>query len=301
LHLAYQFLIHCYLGLGRTSVAPAEEYERKSVGTESTFREIEGKEALRAKLRSTAEELEGDLKRTQFKGRTLVLKVKLHTYEVLTRQTVPPFAVFKADDLYRFALPMLTKLEKDIPNMRLRLMGLRCTGLVSTQKTDVDFFGMRRHSSNDDAATTTDKMPNVDEDGWEVWPEAEFEEAARQERQQEFEELERLSQEQAQEQREDGQSEPKPKEQFWDCPICRRPQPADDRSLNEHIDLCLSRQTIRDVVRDTTNLDVSQSESAELGSGIKRPLSASGKKRGRPRHDSRPQIERNVKRKAFFS
>jgi DNA polymerase kappa len=282
-------------------VAPAEEYERKSVGTESTFGEIQGKEALRAKLRSTAEELEGDLKRTQFKGRTLVLKVKLHTFEVLTRQTVPPFAVFKADDLYRFALPMLTKLEKEIPNMRLRLMGLRCTGLVSTQKTDVDFFGMRRHGLNDDVTTTTDKAPNLDADGWEVWPEAEFEEAARQERQQEFEELERLSQEHAQEQREDGQSERTPKEQFWDCPICRRPQPADDRSLNEHIDLCLSRQTIRDVVRDAISLDASQSQSAELGSGIRRPPSASGKKRGRPRHDSQPQVERNVKRKSFFS
>lgn len=284
-------------------MAPAEEYERKSVGTESTFHEIEGKESLRAKLKSTAEELEGDLKRTQFKGRTLVLKVKLHTYEVLTRQTVPPFALFKADDLYRFALPMLTKLEKEIPNMRLRLMGLRCTGLVSTQKTDVDFFGTRKHSSNDDAATTTtaDKAPIVDSDGWEVWPEAEFEEAARQEREQEFEELERLSQEQAQEQREDDQNELTLKEQFWNCPICRRPQPADDRALNEHIDLCLSRQTIRDVVRDATSLDASQSQSAELGSGIKRPLSASGKKRGRPRHDSRPQVERNVKRKAFFS
>ena len=277
-------------------MAPAEEYERKSVGTESTFGEIQGKEALQAKLRSTAEELEGDLKRTQFKGRTLVLKVKLHTFEVLTRQTVPPFAVFKADDLYRFALPMLTKLEKEIPNMRLRLMGLRCTGLVSTQKTDVDFFGMRRHGSNDDA-----KVPNVDADGWEVWPEAEFEEAARQERQQEFEELERLSQEHVQEQREDGSSEPTPKEQFWDCPICRRPQPADDRALNEHIDLCLSRQTIRDVVRDATSVDVSQNQLAELGNEIKRPLSASGKKRGRPRHDSRPQVERNVKRKSFFS
>ena len=282
-------------------MAPAEEYERKSVGTERTFREIEGKAALRDKLRSTAEELEGDLKRTQFKGRTLVLKVKLHTFEVLTRQSVPPFAVFKADDLYRFALPMLTKLEKEIPNMRLRLMGLRCTGLVSTQKTDVDFFGTRRHGSNNDAMTIAENAPNVDADGWEVWPEAEFEEAARQERLQEFEELERLSQEQAQEQGEDGHSEPTAEEQFWDCPICRRPQPADDRALNEHIDLCLSRQTIRDVVRDATSVDASKSQSAELGDGIKRSLSASGKKRGRPRHDSRPQVERNVKRKAFFS
>lgn len=30
---AHEFLLHCHLGLGRTNVQPAEEYERKSVGT----------------------------------------------------------------------------------------------------------------------------------------------------------------------------------------------------------------------------------------------------------------------------
>lgn len=36
----YEFLIMCHLGLGRTEIQPAEEYERKSVGTESTFRDM---------------------------------------------------------------------------------------------------------------------------------------------------------------------------------------------------------------------------------------------------------------------
>lgn len=285
---AYQFLIQCYLGLGRTSVAPAEEYERKSVGTESTFGEMEGTANLRAKLRSTAEELEGDLKRTQFKGRTLVLKIKLHTYDVLTRQTIPPFAVWKAEDLYRFSLPMLTKLEKEIPNMRLRLMGLRCTSLISTAKVDVDFFGVRRLASSDGV-----KKPAVDVDGWEVWPEAEFEEAARQEREQELEELEQLSQEGGYGVK-NAQDEPSPKEQFWECPICGRPQPANDRALNEHIDLCLSRQTIKEAVRDTSSVERAAKSHNEIGK-------VTGKKRGRPRHDSRPEMERTVKRKAFFS
>ena len=296
---AYEFLIQCYLGLGRTSVAPAEEYERKSVGTESTFGDLSGTFHFKEKLRSTAEELEGDLKRTQCKGRTLVLKIKLHTYEVLTRQTVTPFAVYKAEDLYRFSLPMLTKLEKEIPDMRLRLMGLRCTHLVSTAKAELDFFGVRRHSSNDSNVESV-KKPAVDADGWEVWPEAEFEEAARQEREQELEELEKLSQE------EDfhakgAQEEPTPKEQLWDCPICGRPQLADDKSLNDHIDLCLSRQTIKDAVRDTSNLDINVASHKEIGQTILRPASANGKKRGRPRQDSRPQLENSVKRKAFFS
>jgi len=43
------------------------EYERKSVGTESTFRELSGKTELREKLRHIAEELEKDLERTHIK------------------------------------------------------------------------------------------------------------------------------------------------------------------------------------------------------------------------------------------
>lgn len=81
---AFHFLINCYLGLGRTRVQPAEEYERKSVGTESTFRDKSGKAELRDQLRWTADELHKDLIRTQFKGRTLVLKIKLHTVSLVS-------------------------------------------------------------------------------------------------------------------------------------------------------------------------------------------------------------------------
>ena len=261
---AFHFLIQCYLGLGRTSVQPAEEYERKSVGTESTFRDMSGKAELREKLKWIAEELEKDLTRTQFKGRTLVLKVKLHTYEVLTRQVVPPKAVHLVDDLYTYALPMLTKLEKEIPGMKLRLMGLRCTNLVSTKKVGIDFFGIARNR----ASTTCDELMSAkafssEDDGlWEVWPEAEFEEAARQERVDEMNELERLSQEEVagdisqQPQgitfRSNVTQEPLEKqEEFWDCPICQKPQKANDKEFNEHIDHCLSRQTIKEAVKDT--------------------------------------------------
>ena len=188
---AFQFLMQTSLGLGRTNVQPAEEYERKSVGTESTFRDLNTKEELREKLRHTAEELEKDMGRVEVKGRTLVLKIKLHTYEVFTRQVAPPKAVHLAEDLYNYSLPMLAKLEKEMPEFRLRLMGLRCTHLVSTKKDRSDFFRRK-------AISTMVSTEKPTEGEWEVWPDTEFEEAARQERQEEMEELERLSQEEQQ-------------------------------------------------------------------------------------------------------
>ena len=301
-HKAFQFLMQCYLGLGRTHVSPAEEHERKSVGTESTFRDMSDRTELRAKLRWIAEELEKDLTRTQFKGRTLVLKIKLHTYEVLTRQTVVPKAINAAEDLYNYSLPMMAKLEREIPGMKLRLMGLRCTHLVSTKKDDVDFFGTRRlgNTLKQHTTSSTDNNTNDDDvdddDGWEVWPEAEFEAAARQEREDEMEALERLSQEQQPDEPPDGRSlrsqedieeanrrrkhgrevlpnpkkKPRPQPdsaksspaataekgaaaaaaaaaaEAWPCPICGFPQVALDREFNDHIDYCLSRQTIKE-------------------------------------------------------
>jgi DNA polymerase kappa len=265
---AFVFLMQCYLGLGRTKIQPAEEYERKSVGTESTFGEMGDPTELRNKLRWTAEELEKDMLRTQFKGRTLCLKVKLHTFEVFTRQVIPPKSVYLAEDLYKFAVPMLSKLEQEFPGMKLRLMGLRCTHLVSMKKPDtMAFFGFKKRP---DSTTEAESSPSSDaskrkaealsQGQWEEWPdELLFEDAERQEREDEFNELESLSQE-IDKRRHHGKEivpNPTPKkdttevEQWWDCPICMRPQPTNEKEFNEHIDLCLSRQTIREAVHET--------------------------------------------------
>ena len=325
---AFQFLMTVYLGLGRTRIQPAEDYERKSVGTESTFRDMSDKAELRAKLRHIAEELEKDLKRTGFKGRTLVLKIKLHTYEVLTRQVAPPKAVHLADDLERYSLPMLAKLEKEIPGMRLRLMGLRVTHIVSTKKEGIDFFGLGKVSSLFRSSENSMDISNTDDDGqWEVWPETEFEEAARQERQDEMNEIEILSQEQELHKKVHGDSSPEisprhhgkeilpnpvpssqqkqtshagpPREEdVWLCPICSRPQTANDRAFNDHIDFCLSKQTIQQAVKETS-VPLTGEASGQLPSGNN---TVSSRKRGRP-----PKIngvtnnERNARKKLFFA
>lgn len=252
---AFQFLAQCYLGLGRTKIEPIETHERKSVSTETTFHEIADREEIRAKLQWAAQELEQDLARTQFKGRTLTLKVKLHTFEVLTRQTAPPRAVSQAKDLYAFALPMLAKLEKEIPNMRLRLLGLRCTNLVSTKKVSTNFFGAAVSAKPSSADTPQHSERTLDHD---IGAEEAFEAAARQETQDEMNELEHLSQETPDPSAADGPDagiavESRDAVAQWECPICGRPQTADDRVFNDHVDFCLSRETIRETVQGESN------------------------------------------------
>ncbi|KAI9832612.1 MAG: hypothetical protein M1826_001562 [Phylliscum demangeonii] len=262
---ALYFLVNCFLGLGRTKIQLAEDYERKSVGTESTFHDLSGTVGLREKLRKTADELEKDLSRTEFKGRTLVLKVKLHTYEVLTRQVIPPKAVHRADDLYNYSLPMLTKLEKEIPGLKLRLLGLRVTNLVSTKKDGLDFFGIKNGAKR--------KHDLAEEGGseWETWPEEGYSEGTQGEP---VAVSEQLDVDEGKDTDDDDwlkvrhrrrkhgkqitpnmkQREPSKKPELWDCPICHRPQQANDKALNDHVDFCLSRQTIKEVVESSSTV-----------------------------------------------
>lgn len=268
---AFQFLAQIYLGLGRTKIQPVENYERKSVGTETTFHEVGDKQELRGKLWWAAQELEKDLARTEFKGRTLVLKVKLHTFEVLTRQTAPPRAVFVARELYDFALPMLSKLEKEIPNMKLRLLGLRCTNLVSTKKVGIEFFGVVSRPKPQEPTPA-----NAEEIG----TEQAFEEAARQELQDEMDDLEQLSQEvsDSKEASHPGDEPTEPQILYWDCPICSKPQPADDKDFNDHVDFCLSKDTIKETVQG-----VSQEAT---------PLPSKSRKRKTTSHSADPRQKR---------
>ncbi|KAJ6788853.1 hypothetical protein PWT90_09285 [Aphanocladium album] len=253
---AYEFLVGCYLGLGRTRIQPAEEYERKSVGTESTFREMSDPTALREKLRATAEDLERDMKRAECKGRTLCIKIKLHTFEVYTRQVVTPRAIHLADDLYNFSLPMFAKLEQEMPGMKLRLMGLRCTHLVSTKKPDtMAFFGFKTRRADEGSLANSAQVKHKSSDflaGAEVGFENPSEEQDNVDGNSEGDNDD-SSGDGARRHGKEIVPNPKkqqtPEEEWWDCPICMRPQAANERQFNEHIDLCLSRQTIRDAVQ----------------------------------------------------
>ncbi|KAK1997128.1 impB/mucB/samB family protein [Colletotrichum falcatum] len=303
---AYEFLINVYLGLGRTRIQPAEEYERKSVGTESTFRDTSDPQQLREKLKWTAEELEKDMKRAEVKGRTLVLKVKMHTYEVFTRQVVLPKAIFLADDLYHFALPILAKLQEEMPGMTLRLMGLRCTHLVSTKRPDtMAFFGFRSRRSESGASPEKPLVSGaLDDDGWEQWPKEELLGVGEEQHVQAdaFKEPANLDDDKPSPARRHGKEiQPNPvreyapvNDEMWDCPICNRPQAPEERQFNEHIDFCLSRQTIREAVHG----DVAGPAPRPTTPEMKKAKVGGEKKRGRP--PARPTSDDPRQKKLCF-
>ena len=249
---AFEFLMHRYLGLGRTIVQPIEAYERKSVGNETTFADMNDKTKLREKLWWAAQELERDLTRVQFKGRTVVLKVKLHTFEVLTRQMAPPRALSAAKDLYDYALPMLSKLERDIPGMKLRLLGLRCTNLVSTKKVGIDFFGSHWKHAVEREERKPEKEEEDDDDEEVLHMESTEMMGARPVGSNGDHNSER-------EKPQKVDLDAEPLMVFWECPVCTRPQQADDRTFNDHVDFCLSRHAIKEAVESVSNVSAEPS------------------------------------------
>lgn len=282
------FLLNCHLGLGRTRVQPVEEYERKSVGTERTFKDLEGGEKLKEKLRATAVELEKDLKRAGSAGRTVNLKVKLHSYEVLNRQRALTRPIHSADDLYNYSLPLLQALEAEFKPLRLRLMGLRMTSLVSTMKSTK----MQEFFKN---AVVTGKRKREDNEGeWEVWPEEEEFQQIKAASGEKEEDILLLSQhDQLDEEVVEGEERgattedttgpnAKPSEEVpqqvekWSCPICFRSLPADDALFNEHVDFCLSRETIKEAARGPSP------EPERAKQVQQRPQSQGSNKVGRP-------------------
>ncbi|EQL30308.1 hypothetical protein BDFG_07188 [Blastomyces dermatitidis ATCC 26199] len=230
---------------------PIEESERKSVGTERTFRDTGNVADLQEKLQLTALELEKDMLRTQFKGRTLVLKVKLHTFEVLSRQMLLPKAVYLSEDLYRYALPMLVKLYKETPNLKIRLMGLRCTNLVSMKNTDVNFF--RGIQTSNGRPQSSSRIKSPEEEGLGILDGQDIHDQPRDPDSmiEDWEHSHVPYGSIAGSHTLNPLFKSDPTLEMWECPICMDPQQPDNSTFNRHLDFCLSKQTIREAVWGT--------------------------------------------------
>lgn len=211
-----------------------------------------------------------------------MLKVKLYTYGVYSRQRALHRPIHTAQDIYQYALPLLASLEaefKDKGGLKIRLMGLRGATLVERNKKVQGFFGKWVEEAGSRSGT---KRKQLDADGWEVWPQEEFEQIDHHQNQiskpqariqdeqgdegakditleilsqgiSSTENLYELSQEKGKEKESIlGEQLQEHEQEQWQCPICNQPMTPDDRLFNEHIDWCLSREAIRDVVKESS-------------------------------------------------
>ncbi|KAF8320716.1 DNA/RNA polymerase [Clavulina sp. PMI_390] len=118
-------LLQAYLGLGSNVVEPPSREGRKSIGVESTFHPISDKTILLEKLEHIAQELEEDMQRSGWAGKTITLKYKLDTHQTFTRARALSRYITTKQEILPIAKELLVK---ELP-LRLRLLGIRVTSL----------------------------------------------------------------------------------------------------------------------------------------------------------------------------
>jgi DNA polymerase-4 len=96
---------------------------RKSLSVEDTFSvDRRGRPALVTELEIIADKLADRLHRSEFRGRTLTLKIKLADFRILTRRTTQPHPISDALEIRTLAAALLDRPE--VPASPVRLLGL---------------------------------------------------------------------------------------------------------------------------------------------------------------------------------
>lgn len=87
-------------------------------------------------LTPIANELVRRIEKNDFKGRTLVLKVKYSDFRQTTHSYTGNSAITDSDEILEIAANLLT--EVDINNRPVRLLGLTVTGTIPTNNQPID-------------------------------------------------------------------------------------------------------------------------------------------------------------------
>ena len=114
------------------------ERERKSLGTETTFRDdTSNKETLKSYLYEFSLEIESELNKSSLKGKTVSLKIKYEDFKVITRSKTLAHYISSSNDIYEMATSLLD--EIDLPK-KVRLIGITISNLSPADMEQLSFF-----------------------------------------------------------------------------------------------------------------------------------------------------------------
>lgn len=111
--------------------------ERKSIGTERTFREIRDKEVLKRMLQSYAKEISQDMKLKEIKGKTINIKLKYEDFSSHTKAFTMDNYTNSEKVIYSIAKGLLEELPLD---QHVRLIGLSVSNLIEDHYTQMTFL-----------------------------------------------------------------------------------------------------------------------------------------------------------------
>ena len=107
--------------------------ERKSIGVERTFpNDLQTLSEINHALEKIKTELILLLEKGQYKGRTLILKIKFHDFKQATHGITFSYPITKSEQLHSATKQLLS--EMDIDNKKIRLLGLTITNFIEEDK-----------------------------------------------------------------------------------------------------------------------------------------------------------------------
>jgi len=106
------------------------DYERKSVGAETTFaRDLSDGAELRAALGEVAEHVDERMRRAGVGAHTVALKLRYANFKTITRQSSAKTAIAGVQAIKNIASQLLDAVVQ--PGDRFRLLGIQCSKLTS--------------------------------------------------------------------------------------------------------------------------------------------------------------------------
>ncbi|KAH8119544.1 DNA/RNA polymerase [Phellopilus nigrolimitatus] len=163
------FLFRAHLGIASNVVEPHQREERKSIGAERTFSSTDNLEKILEKLDEVSIELENDMKENGWAGKTVTLKYKLNTYQAFTRAKSLNRWITKKDDLFNTGKELL---EPELP-LCVRLIGLRVTklkdlrapvdqGIKRVRPAETEADGWQYYSKTEDGGLSLEEDAGAD-------------------------------------------------------------------------------------------------------------------------------------------
>ncbi|KAI9357087.1 hypothetical protein BD770DRAFT_389022 [Pilaira anomala] len=229
--ISFQFMLKNYLGLGSTSFS--EEVERKSISCERTFSAMSEPTELFKKLSELSLVLEKDLEKNKFMGRNIGIKLKSVSYEIRIRSKTMPSYIWTAKDIEKVAKELL---QKELP-VNIRLMGLR---MSTMKKRGHEDESLRKYFTKLPLPESSESSINCNETDCITEVSDPLEEK-------------------------DRTNHPLP----LGCPICNRQLVLDNVNFNQHVDECLNKVEVKEILK--TQLEIDRLASLGSSSSTHRP------------------------------
>lgn len=258
-----------------------DEIGRKGISRERTFASGRPWSEVCDKLETIVRQLSSDMREKNLWAHTITLKVKLHTFDVMSRARSLTRGVYTqdADKMLKFATELLreTRQQSKGTVFSVRLLGIRCSNFQGEQeRLDANQMNIRQYFSAETRALEGEpKSPKCEQERHEP---SEWEHPSQSNDMTRFTEIvEKGSTEESKLRRvvsscgqsfvppskhQDkvpepvvGSSNPEESGDPVSCPICGKIfRPSDNAGLNSHIDVCLSGPTVAAAAREESLL-----------------------------------------------